>query len=76
MLEITAFAKAVGGDISPRGNPRILAIDEATGIIVGIEIESSGWKNVLEKLGRMKGVGITPANRQETLEFGKQKDGG
>lgn len=62
MLKIHMFAPEIGGQIGLNGNPEILAIDRATGTVVSIEVESQYWKQVLSKLGQIRGVGIHPAN--------------
>lgn len=62
MLKIHMFAPEIGGRVGESGNPEILAIDNQTGIVVAIEVESQYWKQVLAQLGRIQGVGIIPAN--------------
>jgi hypothetical protein len=63
MIEITSFPNSIGAKISDRGNPVILGVDEASGIVVGIEVNSANWKDVLKKLGQLGGIGIIPANQ-------------
>lgn len=65
------FAPEIGGRISPdTGNPQILAIDNKTGIVVSIEVDSQYWKSVLGKLGQLRGVGILPGNMKSIIETG------
>lgn len=71
MLKISMFPPSIGGAISENGNPQILAIDEANGIVVAIEINSQNWKAVLKKLGRLEGVGIHPVNSKLIIPTGK-----
>lgn len=70
MLEIKIFPEQLGGRISENGNPQILGIDTATGIAVSIEVNSTHWKEVLSKLGRLEGVGIIPANMSRIIPTG------
>lgn len=63
MLHIHAFTPTIAGRIGEGGNPEIVAVDEAHGIIVSIEVESGVWNEVIKKLGTLKGVGIIPANQ-------------
>lgn len=63
MLKIEIFPEQIGGTISQNGNPQILGIDDKTGVVVAIEINSANWKECLAKLGRLQGVGIIPANQ-------------
>ena len=62
MLKIHMFPPEIGGRIGEGGNPEILAIDKNTGIVVAIEVDSRYWKRTLEQLGKLRGVGIHPAN--------------
>ena len=71
MLSITIFPEQVAGRISENGNPQILGIDEKSGAVVAIEIDSAYWKDVLSKLGRLEGVGIIPANLARIIPTGK-----
>ena len=75
MLKIECFPEQVGGRISENGNPQILGIDNKTGIVVAIEVQSASWKNVLQKLGQLQGIGITPANAAEIQELGRKQNG-
>jgi len=63
MLRIHMFAPQIGGRVGEAGNPEIVAVDPQNGIAVEIEVESAYWNSVVEKLGRMHGVGIHRANR-------------
>ena len=74
MLKLEIFPEQVGGRISENGNPQILGIDNKTGIVVAIEVQSAHWKEVLAKLGRLHGVGIVPASIEDLAEIRKQND--
>ena len=56
------YAPSIAGGVNERGNAEIHAVDDRTGIVVTIEIDSKNWKETLSKLGRMHGVGISVAN--------------
>lgn len=74
MLKIHMFPPEIGGRVGESGNPEILAIDSANGIVVAIEVDSQFWKRTLEQLGRLQGVGIIPAN-QLPREMGRNNGG-
>lgn len=76
MLRIHMFPPEIGGRIGEGGNPEILAIDKNTGIVVSIEVDSRYWKPTLEKLSRMHGVGIYPANMKDVITLPEIGDNG
>lgn len=61
-LQIKMISPKIGAGTTADGNVEIHAIDDAVGIVVTLEINSSVWKQALTNFGRLKGVGIaTPA---------------
>jgi hypothetical protein len=53
----------IGCAISANGNPIIYGIDNANGIVLGIEIDGAHWKAALAGFARLEGIGIIPANQ-------------
>jgi hypothetical protein len=63
MIEIVVTPSQIAAGITERGDVAITGVDPQFGTTVTIVVESTHWKTVLEKLGRLKGVGIYKANR-------------
>ena len=63
MLEQIFFPAQVAAGVTEKGDIAITGIDPQTGMTITIVVESSAWKEVYAKLGRLRGVGIYRANR-------------
>lgn len=66
-LEINCAPPEIAAGVDDQGNVVIAGIDRGTGIHVSITIDSTHWKAVYEKLGRLSGIGIYTGNRKINL---------
>jgi hypothetical protein len=57
----------IAAGVNDEGNVEIHGIQEETGMVFTIVIDSSRWDHVYKQLGRLKGVGIYHANRSANL---------
>jgi hypothetical protein len=72
MIKIHSYPPQIAAGVNDNGNVEIHGIDEGTGLVCTIEIESSRWNHVYQQLGRLRGVGIYKANRANLILDGNE----